>query len=471
MSGLSRLLIGIILLNLLAALFGALFLALRFGSRFTEQTCAPIWEQIAVEMNAVDCRGLGSNNACYGNSQVNKSFRPVNPVPVFDAPGDISPLAAFEAISAQPLDRARHQYGVAVLTMETALPGVMLGDVVTFILYGDSTLDPAPESAVRVSDTTATTPQMPAFYFYTGVGLTEQCLDLPEGDLPEGGLLIQSPVGYNVAFTANGAQIEIGSTILLQARQGQRMVVTVMEGHASVRVPGYGAAQTAYNAQAISVPLGGVNGLQAAGAPGTPYAVNQRDLGLSTVCRLIAWAGLQSPCQVAGQPALTPTFPPAPTVTPTLVPTLPAPVQPAGGGTLFIPPPTLAPAFVPPTTVPPVVIPPALPTATLLPFPMMVNFEMAGEARFNDKSGRYVAQVCSEAYVSFVNLSSGGNGRYVWDFGGRSRSQEIHPARYFAAGQTPLIYTITLTAFAHDGNAMSISRQLEVRYDPGCSVP
>jgi hypothetical protein len=118
----------------------------------------------------------------------------------------------------------------------------------------------------------------------------------------------------------------------------------------------------------------------------------------------------------------------------------------------------------------PIVVQPVVPTATLLPFPMIVDFEMADAAQFNPKLGRYVAMACSEARVAFINLSSGGSGRFYWDFGGRNRSREVNPILYFAPGQPSALYTITLTALANDGSSQSVSKQLEVRYDQTCTT-
>ncbi|MBE0689103.1 MAG: LysM peptidoglycan-binding domain-containing protein, partial [Anaerolineae bacterium] len=318
MTGLTRFLIGVIFLNLLLVLAGIFYFIYVSGTYIAPQSCQPIWAKIENQMNGVSCRGLGANSACYGSQRLQSEFRLFTEPPQFSKPGDIAALDRFQAISAQPLDRTRLEYGVAVLSMEARVPGTMIGDLVTFILYGDSQVNE--DLSGRPVEISATgMRELPAFYFYTGVGLTEECLDLPEGDLPEGGILLQSPEGVAVAFTANGARIEIGSTILLQARHGQTMTVTVLEGHASITVPGYGGPQTAVGLQAIDVPLGGVDGLRANGAPSAPYPVSMRDLGLSTVCRLIAWAGLNSPCTPFNtiRPTSTPSETPLPTLAPT----------------------------------------------------------------------------------------------------------------------------------------------------------
>lgn len=525
MTGITRFLIGVVFLNVLLALAGIFYLVTIAGVQ--PQSCEPIWEKIENQMDGVDCRGLGNNSACYGNAKLETLFRPFTEEQPFSAPGDVAALDRFESISAHPLDLTRREYGVAVLSMEARVPGAMTGDLVTFILYGASHLDEdsGGQSVMSVAPRTAV---LPAFYFYTGVGLTEQCLDLPEGDLPSGGLLLQSPDGLAVAFTANGAQIEIGSTILLQARRAQTMMVTVLEGHASVHVPGY-ATQTAYGLQTIDIPLGGANGLQANGAPGAPRRTAARDLGQGTICRLITWSGLKSPCTPGNQIA-TPTSPTAPpTLVPTPVPTATATLPPvptavppittcvvqppAGwlvyvvqpGDTLFslsqrtgttmvilaavnciasvdhifvgqrlyvpylpvpiIPSPT---PFVPSPTPPLPSATPIAPTDTPIPPMMRVDFTMAGEASYVTEYGRYVAyaDICKHeaVMVNFINQSFGGNGRYTWNFGDGSTSDEVSGSHIYAmppVGESR-IYTVTLIAYSDFSGPVTYSQQLEV---------
>jgi len=451
MTGLTRFLIGVIVLNVLLALAGIFYFLFLSGVFIAPQSCQPIWDKIEHQMNGVSCNDLGANSACYGNQRLQTEFRLFTAPPQFSKPGDVAALDRFQAISAQPLDMTRQEYGVAVLSMEARVPGTLIGDLVTFILYGDSHLDEELNGGtIAVANTNVR--ELPAFYFYTGVGLTEQCLDLPEGDLPQGGILLQSPEGVAVAFTANGARIEIGSTILLQARPAQTMTVTVLEGHATVAVPGYGGSQTVFGLQAIDIPLGGIDGLRAVGAPSAPYPVSTRNLGLSTVCRLIAWAGLNSPCSPfntilptaspTSLPTLAPTetatLPPAPTSAPLVVAPPCFVQQPLGwqsyvvqagdtlyalarrtgttpqiiadvncislnapiyvGASLYLP---FVPAVISPTPTPaipsptprragvsPLVI---TPTATLLPPMMRVDFAIVRGAVYDASAGRYVA--------------------------------------------------------------------------------
>ncbi|MCA9909249.1 MAG: LysM peptidoglycan-binding domain-containing protein, partial [Anaerolineae bacterium] len=487
------------------------------------------------QMNGVSCSDLGANSACYGNQRVQSEFRLFTEPPQFSKPGDVAALDRFQAISAAPLDMTRQEYGVAVLSMEARVPGTLVGDLVTFILYGDSHLNDDLNGGT-MSVVNSNVRELPAFYFYTGVGLTDQCLDLPEGDLPDGGILLQSPEGVEVAFTANGAQIEIGSTILLQASPAQKMTVTVLEGHATVSVPGYGTQQTALSLQAIDIPLGGVDGLQAVGAPSIPYPVATRNLGLSTVCRLIAWAGLNSPCtaqntiQPTASPSPLPTLAPTETATlppaPTMTPFVAAPpcavqtsigwqryfVQPGdtlyalarrtnttaqmiaevnciglndpifAGAPLYLP---FIPAAIVPTSTPviptetpgrvgvfPLVI---TPTDTLLPPMMHVDFTMAGGATYDSQTGRYVAyaDACNHGivFVTFENRSYGGNGQYTWNFGDGSSSQETNPTWRYVMGYGDS-YIYTVTLIAYsDSGSPTTYSQQLVVIGTSCQVP
>jgi hypothetical protein len=72
-----------------------------------------------------------------------------------------------------------------------------------------------------------TTP-MQAFRLRTGIGQSD-CADVPQD-----GLLVQSPDGTRVNFLANGVEVSLGSTAYFTAEDDDELTVSVLEGMAEV---------------------------------------------------------------------------------------------------------------------------------------------------------------------------------------------------------------------------------------------
>jgi hypothetical protein len=165
-----------------------------------------------------------------------------------------------------------------------------------------------------------TLPGLSAFYFTTGIAAQAACQDIPPG-----GLLVQSPTGRKVTFQANGADITIGSSVVLRSRPNQMLWIGVLEGEARVAIPPplpkAGPPGTTPPAavvpmpeqviragQEISIQLGGENGLQALSLAVPPHAMlpdEIQGLDAATLCRLGRAAGLSVPCTIV-QPTATP---------------------------------------------------------------------------------------------------------------------------------------------------------------------
>jgi uncharacterized protein YgiM (DUF1202 family) len=74
---------------------------------------------------------------------------------------------------------------------------------------------------------------MQAFYFQSGLG------DSPCDEAPDSGILVQTPEGAGtITLSVNEVNIELGSTIYLQAQPGNEMIVNVVEGEAQVSAQG-----------------------------------------------------------------------------------------------------------------------------------------------------------------------------------------------------------------------------------------
>ncbi len=98
------------------------------------------------------CDSLGRNQACYGNRLVSVDFRPGSNL-VFQQSGDTVNLLDVQRLQTSPLDFQSHDWGIAVLKAQANLPDSLPGENVTFLLFGDTTVDdPSPDMrAVTVS--------------------------------------------------------------------------------------------------------------------------------------------------------------------------------------------------------------------------------------------------------------------------------------------------------------------------------
>lgn len=196
------------------------------------------------------CDGIGRNQACYGNRLVSVDFQP-NSGLTFQQSGDTVDLLAVRRLSTSPLNIQTRDWGIAVIKAQANLPDALPGQNVTFLLYGDTTVDnPSPSmNAVTVS---------------TRIGSTN-CEDAPDS-----GVLIQSPTGSNVTMTINGADVVLGSTAFVTTNQEtQRMTFAVLEGQGVVSA--FGVSQVVVPGMKTGVQLGaGADGLQAAGPPNEP---------------------------------------------------------------------------------------------------------------------------------------------------------------------------------------------------------
>jgi hypothetical protein len=170
----------------------------------------------------------------------------------------------------------------------------------------------------------STLPGLNSFYFSTAVGAQSSCTDIPPA-----GLFVQSPGGRKITFRANGADITVGSSVILSAQPRGGMVLSVIQGQALINVGGF--QQTVNEGQQTTITLGGGSeGLDALGIPNTPRPITRdlaRGLFLSTLCKAGNAAGLGIPCDIQR-----PTPTPAPTAvrqpTTTVTPNTCKPTQP-----------------------------------------------------------------------------------------------------------------------------------------------
>lgn len=198
------------------------------------------------------CDGLGRNQACYGNKLVTADFRPdVNAT--FIKSGDKVDLLSLQRLQTSALDRATQDWGIAILKAQANLPDTLPGQNVTFLLFGDTSVDNP-------------TPDMRAVTVQTGIGGVN-CTDAPES-----AVMLQSPRGSEVAMNINGADVTLGSTAYLTANQGSDMQFSILEGLG--KITANNVTQTVQPGAMVSIPLGGTNGLQVSGPPSSPQPYN-----------------------------------------------------------------------------------------------------------------------------------------------------------------------------------------------------
>jgi len=213
------------------------------------------------------CDGLGRNQACYGNTIVNVEFAVNSPL-TFAQSGDIIGLSDIRRISTTPYNAATGAWGVAVLKAQVNLPDALPGENVTFLLFGDTTLD-------------AVDPNLNIVRVNTNLTSTS-CDNAPSG------LLIQSPTGQQVTMNINGADITLSSTALLVAEPFGSMKLAMVEGLGVVTA--FGETRIVPQGSEIGVRLGGGDdGLDTTGPPSglRPYTIAVDTAPIGMLDRLI----------------------------------------------------------------------------------------------------------------------------------------------------------------------------------------
>ncbi len=108
-----------------------------------------------------------------------------------------------------------------------------VGWVSTPVVTVDGDINSLP--VVQSTDTTITSGYGPmqAFYFRSGIG------DSACAEAPDSGLLVQTPEGVEqVSLRVNGVDVQLGSTAYFQAEPSAEMIISTIEGSASVQSEG-----------------------------------------------------------------------------------------------------------------------------------------------------------------------------------------------------------------------------------------
>jgi hypothetical protein len=190
-------LIGLLALTILVSLALAGPVSAQGGGEDAD-TC-PVLVEEALTLAEDSCMVLGRNEACYGYTRVEAVGPNNEPLPHFDTQGDVAGIDELNALATAPMDLDAGEWGVAILRIQADLPDSLPGQNVTFVLFGDVSLE---------ADTGADT-ALQAFYLQNGLGdpLCEEA--------PRDGVLVQAPEDTTVHFMLNGVEVEVGSTGLL----------------------------------------------------------------------------------------------------------------------------------------------------------------------------------------------------------------------------------------------------------------
>ncbi|MGD8455076.1 MAG: tetratricopeptide repeat protein [Anaerolineales bacterium] len=328
-------------------------------SPFVAGSCEALINK-ALEVSDIGCQKIGRNEICYGNYDLTANVVP-DFSDQFTVVGDVIPVTGVKQFYASPLDLVKNLWGVAVLKLQANLPGTVPGQNVTFLVFGDTSID-------NVSG------DMSAFYFTSGFSGV-RC-----SEVPFDGMLIEMPDGSGVSFQANGVDFMLQGDAILQAQPGEELTISMVEGSGLVRAEDQ--IQEMGPGTSISVPMS--DDLNPTGPPSEPVPLPDDDalLGchlLGVGCPPGVEAVIRSPTSTPGGAelgaGLPRTYTPAP-INPDIPTNTPVPVPPGQPTNTSVPLPTNTSPPLPGDTSQPSPIdtsPPGATTTNTLPPPTPTN--------------------------------------------------------------------------------------------------
>ncbi len=246
-------------------------------------TCSAIIDQ-ALVVTGANCETLGRNEVCYGNVQLIADPQPDATDFALDAPGDIAPLAAVRTLSLSSRLEDSEEWGIALMRVQADVPDALPGENLTLLLFGEVEVENAAEAQAN---------PMQAFFFETGLRGTE-CTEAPDS-----GMLVQTPDGYDeISFTANDVHISLGSTAFLQGERDVEMIVSVVEGQATVTAQGVTVVVPA--GSRTRIPLD--NDRRASGPPSPPEPYDFERMALLPISLLPRVITIAAPVEATPEP-------------------------------------------------------------------------------------------------------------------------------------------------------------------------
>lgn len=237
-----------------------LFAILLMSMNALAQTSCSTLVERAISTTAEKCLSMSRNQVCYGNIDINIMPKPDAPAFTFERIGDITDITYMRSLKLAHLNEVQGLWGMAMMQLQADIPDTLPGQNVTFLLFGD----------VEVENT-ALNGQAPmqAFYLRTAVG-DAACIEAPDS-----GVLIQTPQGVeSVHFNVNGVDVEIGSTVMLQATPAQQFTIRTLEGAAVVTMAGQ--AYPVIAGTQMSIPIDAQ--MNPSGLPSLPVPLSEIDL-------------------------------------------------------------------------------------------------------------------------------------------------------------------------------------------------
>lgn len=216
--------------------------------------------QVQEALNKLEetCLALGLDEVCYGNNTLRAELNAATAAQ-FDDRGDIIPVEVLHALQAAPLNVDTGEWGIAVFKTRAVLPRTVPGQAVTFLVFGDTNVQFANPNDYVGDD-------LQAFYFSTGYGSVGcESVDVD-------GILVLAPPDGGSLIEANGVKMLVSGTMLLEAAMNDTMTISLLDGVA--RIEANGAHQDVRAGQAVTVQMGGSNGLEAIGTPSAPGVID-----------------------------------------------------------------------------------------------------------------------------------------------------------------------------------------------------
>ncbi len=105
--------------------------------------------QEALELSDQYCTATGRNQACYAHYAMEVEAQPDAAAFNFAEEGDITDVASISRIQMMPFDAADNAWGVALMRLQANLPDTLPGQNVTIVLFGDTEVRNAAETAAE----------------------------------------------------------------------------------------------------------------------------------------------------------------------------------------------------------------------------------------------------------------------------------------------------------------------------------
>jgi hypothetical protein len=244
-----------------------LLLLLALAPAALAQDDCPAFVTDALQSVESICGPTGRNQACYGNLLLTATLTEDARQVSFEKTGDIADVANIQSMQLSALDREAQHWGVVLMKLQANIPDTVPGQNVTFLLFGDVEIVDASRTAGTGTGSDPVYGPMQAFYFKSGFR------DRPCQQVPESGILVQSPKNIEITLNINSVDVSLGSTAFLQTGENA-LRFNVLEGSAEITSEGHTEFVPAGSYS--TVPLDEATG-QASGAPGDAQAYELDD--------------------------------------------------------------------------------------------------------------------------------------------------------------------------------------------------